>query len=375
MNPVLELTEALVRRESVTPNDAGCQSLLAERLEALGFSCEFLHYGDVSNLYARRGKAAPLLLLLGHTDVVPTGPVEEWSSPPFKPTQREGLLFGRGTADMKGSLAAMIVALERIFAADIATRGSVAFLTTSDEEGAAINGVRRVMQTFAERGEQIDYCLVGEPSSHRRLGDTLRIGRRGSLNVTIQINGMQGHVAYPQLADNPLHRFAPALAELVATEWDEGTEHFPPTSFQVSNLRSGTGAANVIPGELIAQANFRYCPESSAQSLQARVEAVLTAHGLDYECDWALSGKPFFTSGGALIDAAVDATKKETGLAPVLDTGGGTSDGRFVAPTGAQVVELGPVNASIHKIDEHVAVDSLEPLARIYERIIRRLIL
>ncbi len=370
---VLELTEALIRRQSVTPDDAGCQDLIADRLTSIGFSCERLRYGEVDNLYARLGSDGPLLVLLGHTDVVPTGPVEAWSSDPFEPVIRDGYLYGRGAADMKSSLAAMVVALERVVAGGGLT-GSVAMLVTSDEEGVALDGVRRVMETFAERGERIDYCLVGEPSSLEQLGDNLRVGRRGSLNLNLRVLGTQGHVAYPELAENPIHGVAPALAELVATEWDRGNEYFPPTSFQVSNIRAGTGATNVIPGDVEIVANFRFCPESAAEHLQTSVEAVLRKHDLRFECEWALSGNPFITDGGQLVEAAVEAVRAETELDPKLDTGGGTSDGRFVAPTGAQVVELGPVNKSIHKLNENVLVDSLEPLARMYERVVRILV-
>lgn len=371
--PVLALTKSLIERRSVTPADEGCQSILADRLERLGFQCEHLRYGAVDNLYATLGSGAPHLMLLGHTDVVPTGPLDQWTSDPFTPTVRDGLLYGRGAADMKGSLAAMIVALETALADAGTPTGTLSMLVTSDEEGVAIDGVRRVMQMLAARGERIDYCLVGEPSSLATLGDNVRVGRRGSLNLKLTIEGVQGHVAYPELARNPVHEFARALAELVATEWDRGNKFFPPTSFQVSNLRAGTGATNVIPGRVEVDANFRYSPESTAEELQARVEHILERHKLTFDTQWNVSGAPFLTRGGTLVDAVVSAVRDVVGSDPELDTGGGTSDGRFVAPTGADVVELGPVNRSIHKIDEHVDVESLPALARMYANVVQKI--
>ncbi|MBK80150.1 MAG: succinyl-diaminopimelate desuccinylase [Gammaproteobacteria bacterium] len=371
---VLDLCVELVRRASVTPDDAGCQALLGARLEALGFDCRAMPFGSVDNLWAVRGRAGPLVVFAGHTDVVPTGPESAWSSPPFEPTLRDGFLYGRGTADMKGSLAAMIVATERFLADHPDPAGRIGFLITSDEEGPAVDGTRAVMGALTDAGESIDYCVVGEPSSGAALGDTVRIGRRGSLNGRLTVLGVQGHVAYPHLADNPIHRLAPALAELAATSWDDGNAHFPPTSFQASNIAAGTGAGNVVPGELVLDFNFRFSTEQTADGLQQRVEAILARHGLRYELTWTLSGEPFLTGPGRLIDATCEAIEAVAGLRPELSTSGGTSDGRFIAPAGAEVVELGPGNATIHKIDERVAVAELEPLAEIYRGILERLL-
>ena len=373
-SPTLALACELIRRPSVTPEDAGCQAILAERLARLDFATEPMPFAEVDNLWARRGGDGPLLVLLGHTDVVPTGPLEEWSSPPFEPTIRDGHLHGRGAADMKGSVAAMVTALERFVARHPKHDGSVALLVTSDEEGPSVNGVRRVMETLGGRGERIDWCLVGEPSSTDRLGDTVKIGRRGSLGGTITVRGVQGHIAYPHLARNPIHDMARLLAKLADTVWDEGGEHFPPTSFQVSNVTAGTGADNVIPGHAEALFNFRYSTRHDRDSLVTAVESACRDLGLDHRIDWRLSGEPFLTEPGRLIEAVGDAVESVAGYRPELSTAGGTSDGRFVAPTGAEVVELGPVNASIHSIDEHVLVADLDRLSEMYQRVIARLL-
>ena len=373
-SPTLALACDLIRRASVTPEDAGCQAVLAARLAPLGFRIETMRFGDVDNLWARRGGDGPLLVLLGHTDVVPPGPVEEWTSPPFEPTVRDGYLHGRGAADMKGSVAAMVTAIERFVDRRPQHDGSVALLVTSDEEGPSVNGVRRVMETLGGRGERIDWCLVGEPSSTDRLADTVKIGRRGSLNGAIVVRGVQGHVAYPHLARNPVHDLARLLAKLADTVWDEGSEHFPPTSFQVSNVTAGTGADNVIPGHAEAVFNFRYSTRHDRDSLVAAVESACRDLGLDCRIDWRHSGGPFLTEPGALIDAVGDAVASVAGYRPELSTAGGTSDGRFVAPTGAEVVELGPVNATIHSVDERVLATDLDRLSEMYERVIARLL-
>ena len=366
MSKVLDLTIELCGRPSVTPDDAGCQELIGARLAQAGFMVEHLPFEGVSNLWAHHGSGAPVTILLGHTDVVPPGPVEQWSAPPFLPTVRDGRLYARGAADMKGSVAAMTLALESYVRDHPAHAGTVGMLLTSDEEGEARDGVRRVVETFQRRGQRIDYCIVGEPSSQKRVGDVVRIGRRGSLHGHLKVRGVQGHVAFPKLALNPIHAFSPALRTLTRKVWDRGDEHFPPTGFQVTNIHSGTGVFNVIPGELTVDFNFRYAPASGAESLIQAVEAILVRNRLDYRIAWDLSGAPYFTPPGALLDAVSRAANEITGITPRPDTGGGTSDGRFVAPMGAQVVELGPVNASIHKIDEHVAVSDLEALERIY---------
>jgi succinyl-diaminopimelate desuccinylase len=370
MTPTLELACDLIQRPSVTPDDQGCQELLATRLEPLGFQIESLRFGDVDNLWARHGSDAPLFVFAGHTDVVPPGPLEEWSSNPFQPDIRDGHLYGRGAADMKGSIAAMVTACERFLAANDGHTGSIAFLITSDEEGPAINGTVKVIEQLAGRGEHIDWCLVGEPSSQQQVGDMIKIGRRGSLNGALRVHGQQGHVAYPQLADNPIHSAAPALAELVATEWDQGNDHFPPTTFQISSIRAGTGTSNVIPGELEVDFNLRFSTESSAESLQSRIRNILSVHGLDCELDWNLCGQPFLTEPGALVAAVSTAIREITGLETALSTSGGTSDGRFIAPTGSQVVELGPPNTTIHQINENVNVDNLQKLTLVYEKIL-----
>jgi len=372
MSDVVDLTCELIRRASVTPDDAGCQALIAARLERAGFAIERLRFGEVDNLWATHGAGAPVFVFLGHTDVVPTGPVEAWSSPPFEPVVRDGRLYGRGAADMKSGVAAMVVAIEDFVREHPDHRGTIALLLTSDEEGAAIDGVRRIADLFRERRQRIDACVVGEPSSKARLGDLIRIGRRGSLTGRLLVRGVQGHVAYPDKADNPIHRLAPALAELAATRWDDGDEAFPPTSFQISNLNSGTGADNVIPGELRAVFNFRFGTASTAQGLRERLEAILHKHGIDFAIDWWLSGEPFLTQDGPLRRATLAAIREHCGIEPEQSTGGGTSDGRFIAPLGAEVVELGVCNATIHKVDECVAVDDLERLPALYRAIARR---
>lgn len=374
MSAVLDLACELIRRASVTPEDAGCQDLVAAWLEAAGFAVTHLPFGQVQNLWATHGQGAPVLCFLGHTDVVPSGPVAAWRSPPFEPEVREGCLYGRGAADMKGAVAAMVLALEDFVRTDPDHPGTVALLLTSDEEGDAIDGVRRVAQHFRETGQRIDACVVGEPTASRALGDTVRIGRRGSLTGTLSVRGVQGHVAYPQLADNPVHRALPALTELAARRWDEGSADFPPTSFQIANLAAGTGASNVIPGAFEVQFNLRYGPRWSAQALIEAIEATLRAHALDFSVDWHRSGDPFHTQDGTLRRAVRAAVVEATGLVPQENTAGGTSDGRFIAPLGAQVVEVGPVNASIHKIDENVPLADLDALPALYLAIARRML-
>lgn len=373
-DPTIDLLCELIRCPSVTPDDAGCQELLIGRLEAVGFGCESMPFSDVSNLWARRGSDAPILCFAGHTDVVPPGAAGAWESGPFEAEIRDGNLYGRGAADMKSSLAAMIVAIERFVAASPDHRGSIALLITSDEEGVARNGTLKVIETLSQRGETIDWCVIGEPSSHRRLADVVRVGRRGSLSADLTIKGVQGHVAYPEHVDNPIRRFAPVLDELHSKVWDSGNENFPPTSFEVVDLRSSGGAANVTPQELHASFNFRYSTEWHHQDLQSEVVHILDHADLDYELAWHLSGEPFLTEPGALIDAVEDAVRKHTGCTPKLSTGGGTSDGRFIAPSGAQVVELGPVNASIHKVNEHVKVEDVPRLAEMYRQIMENLL-
>jgi succinyl-diaminopimelate desuccinylase len=373
LSPVLALASALIARRSVTPDDGGCQALLAERLTAAGFAVEHLPFGAVQNLLAWHGEGGPLTLFLGHTDVVPPGPESAWTSPPFQPTVRDGVLYGRGAADMKGGVAAFTVALERFVAAHPVHRGRVGLMLTSDEEGEAVDGVARVVEALTARGERIDYCIVGEASSRERLGDVVRIGRRGSLHGRLRVRGVQGHVAYPERAVNPLHRLAPALAELCATRWDEGDADFPPTSFQISNLHAGTGALNVVPGEALLDFNFRHGTASSAASLRQRVEAILSRHRLDFELAWSESAAPFLTGAGRLLDAVRDALREALAIETAPDTGGGTSDGRFVAATGAEVIELGPINASIHQVDEHARVEDLDRLAEVYQAILTRL--
>jgi len=366
----LALAVDLIARPSVTPQDEGCQALIAQRLSRIGFQPEAMRFGEVDNLWLRRGNASPLLCFAGHTDVVPTGPLESWTSDPFQPEIRDGHLYGRGAADMKSSLAAFVTAIERFVSEHPNHPGSIALLLTSDEEGPARDGTVRVVEALHKRGERIDYCVVGEPTSVKRLGDMIKNGRRGSLSGAIAVKGSQGHVAYPHLARNPVHLFAPALAELSAAIWDEGNEYFPPTTWQVSNIHAGTGATNVIPGELTAHFNFRFSPESTVEDLQKRTAAILDRHQLDYRIDWSLSGNPFMTRPGRLVEAVDRAVTTVAGISPELSTTGGTSDGRFIANICNEVVELGPVNASIHKIDENVSVADIDDLSRIYHQIL-----
>lgn len=374
MSATLDLAIELISRPSVTPEDAGCQPYLATRLAPLGFVAEHLRFGDVDNLWLRRGTTAPVFCFAGHTDVVPPGPLAAWDSPPFEPTIRDGMLYGRGAADMKGSIAAFTVACENFLRKHPNHQGSIAFLITSDEEGPSINGTVKVVEVLEQRKEKIDWCLVGEPSSSCCVGDVVKNGRRGSLNGVLTVIGQQGHVAYPHLADNPIHRVAPALAELVSIEWDKGNEFFPATSFQISNIRGGTGANNVIPGTVTVEFNFRFSTEQTEAGLREQVEAILQRHGLRYELEWTLSGNPFLTARGELVAASVAAIRQVSGQDTELSTSGGTSDGRFIAPTGAQVMELGPVNKTIHKINECVAVADLDTLTIIYEKILERLL-
>ena len=374
MSETLELAKNLVGRASVTPKDAGCQKLMRERLEAIGFRSEDLAFGDVSNLWARRGDHRPLLVFAGHTDVVPPGPLEQWHSDPFTPDIRDGMLYGRGAADMKGSLAAMITACEAFIAAHPDHQGSIGFLITSDEEGPAVDGTVKVVDHLENKGEHIDLCLVGEPSSSRYAGDVIKNGRRGSLNGMLLVHGKQGHVAYPHLATNPVHLAAPALAELISMEWDQGNAHFPPTSFQISNLQAGTGAENIIPGNLNVMFNLRYSTELTEQKIRDRIHAILDRYQLDYTLEWRLSGEPFLTPAGDLVDAARAAIREVAHIETTLSTSGGTSDGRFIAPTGAQVLELGPINATIHQVNECVAVAALDELSGIYRRILEKLL-
>ena len=372
--PTLELTRALIARPSVTPEDAGCLELIAARLAPLGFTCERIDGGGVSNLWARRGTARPLLVFAGHTDVVPTGPLDAWTSNPFAPTERDGLLFGRGAADMKASLAAFVTSIEAFVAAHPNHAGSIALLLTSDEEGDATHGTTLVVETLRARGEALDYCIVGEPTSTATLGDTIKNGRRGSLSGRLTVKGVQGHIAYPQLAKNPIHLAAPALAELAAEKWDDGNEYFPPTSWQMSNIKAGTGATNVIPGTLEVLFNFRFATVHSADELKARGHAILERHGLDYDLAWTLGGKPFLTPRGSLVAAMEAAIRDTLAISPALSTTGGTSDGRFIADICPQVVEFGPVNATIHKLNECIALDAIEPLSAIYRRALENLL-
>ncbi len=374
LSPVTQLTGELISRRSVTPTDEGCQDIIGDRLKKLGFTLESMFFEDTLNLWARKGDQDPVFCFAGHTDVVPTGPEENWTYPPFTPTIVGDTLYGRGAADMKGSLAAMVVATERFIAENPDHKGSIAFLITSDEEGPFINGTVRVMDTLMQRDEKITWCVVGEPSSTATVGDVIKVGRRGSLSGNLTIKGIQGHVAYPQLAKNPYHESALALAELVQIEWDQGNEFFPPTSFQISNINGGTGATNVIPGSLNVLFNLRYSTETTAENIINTIEQHLDSHQLDYSIDWTFNGLPFLTEHGELLDAAVDAVSSVTDTQPELLTTGGTSDGRFIAPTGAKVIELGPVNASIHKVDEHVSVSDLDKLSEMYLNILRNLL-
>lgn len=375
MSATLELTKDLVSRPSVTPEDFGCQQLLADRLAKIGFTIEHLRFGDTDNIWARRGTQSPVLAFAGHTDVVPTGPEQNWTSAPFEPVIRDGLLYGRGTADMKGSIAAFVTACERFVAEYDHHNGSIAFLITSDEEGPATGGTVKVIETLEARGEKIDWCLVGEPSSTNKVGDIVKNGRRGSINGRLTINGKQGHIAYPHLAENPIHLLTPALTELCEIEWDQGNADFPPTSFQVSNISSGTGVTNVIPGTAEVIFNFRYSTEVTHEQLQQRVKSILDNHQLNYDLIWQLSGKPFRTASGALVDAVKSAIKTITGYETELSTSGGTSDGRFIAPTGAQVIELGPLNATIHQVDECISIADLDTLSTIYQNLLSTLLI
>ena len=374
MSKTLAITEQLIALDSVTPEDKGCQRTLISLLEPLGFQCETIQSGEVTNLWARRGTTKPLVVFAGHTDVVPTGPVNQWQSAPFTPTHRDGKLFGRGAADMKTSIAAFVVASEEFIAAHPAHKGSIGFLITSDEEGPATDGTVVVCDILKARGEQLDYCIVGEPTSVGALGDTIKNGRRGTMSGKLTIKGTQGHIAYPQLAKNPIHLFAPAMAELVTEVWDHGNEYYLPTSWQISNIHSGTGASNVIPGDAVIDFNFRFCTASTAESLQERVHAILDKHALNYDLKWTIGGHPFLTPKGNLSDALADAIRAETGIETELSTTGGTSDGRFIAKICPQVVEFGPPNASIHKIDEHIEVQYIDPLKNIYRRTLENLL-
>ncbi|NWA60798.1 succinyl-diaminopimelate desuccinylase [Pantoea sp. B9002] len=371
--PVIELAQQLIRRPSLSPDDAGCQALLIARLEAIGFTVEPMHIGDTLNFWATRGQGETLAFA-GHTDVVPPGDANRWISPPFEPSIRDGMLFGRGAADMKGSLAAMVVAAERFVAANPQHKGRLAFLITSDEEASAVNGTVKVVERLMARNERMDYCLVGEPSSTEIVGDVVKNGRRGSMTANLTLHGVQGHVAYPHLADNPVHRAMPALNELVETVWDEGNEFFPPTSMQIANVQAGTGSNNVIPGEFFVQFNFRFSTQLTDQMIKDRVAELLDRHQLRYTLEWNVSGQPFLTSRGKLVDAVVNAVAHYNEIKPQLLTTGGTSDGRFIARMGAQVVELGPVNATIHKINECVKASDLQMLSRMYQRIMEQLI-
>ena len=374
MSETLALLKDLISRESVTPEDAGCQDVLVERLSQHGFNEERLNFDDTQNIWLRRGQAKPLLTFLGHTDVVPPGPLDRWDSPPFEPTIRDGKLYGRGAADMKGGIACFITAVERFIANHPDHKGSIAVMITSDEEGIATNGVVKVVEVLEKRNEKIDWCLVGEPSSDKKIGDVIRVGRRGSLCAKLTIHGIQGHVAYPEIAENPIHTFVPALKELTEEVWDNGNQFFPPTSLQVSNINSGTGAENIIPGNVEVQFNLRFCTELNEQTIKQRTAAIFDKYDFNYDLQWRLSGNPFLTTNGALIDAAHAAIKQVTGFETLDDTGGGTSDGRFIAPTGAQVIELGPLNESIHKINENVGIDDLEVLSKIYENMLIELL-
>lgn len=374
MSDTLELSKDLISRPSITPDDMGCQALLADRLSKIGFKIENMRFGETDNLWARRGNDGPLFTFAGHTDVVPTGPENNWKFPPFEPTIDDGMLYGRGTADMKSSIACMVTACERFVRQNPDHNGSIAFLITSDEEGPAHDGTVKVIETLEARNEKIDWCLVGEPSSTNKVCDVIKNGRRGSIGCTLKVKGKQGHVAYPHLAKNPIHEFAPVLKILIETEWDQGNEYFPPTTFQVSNIHSGTGATNVIPGDCEVVFNFRFSTAITDTQIRQRVEALLNEHGVEYEIDWALSGQAFITEKGELVNATQKAIKDSCGFESELSTAGGTSDGRFIAPTGAQVVELGPLNATIHQVNECVAVNDLETLSEVYEKMLVNLL-
>ncbi len=374
MSDTLSLAKALIARRSLTPDDAGCQDILIERLEKLGFKIERMRFGNVDNFWARHGTAAPIVAFAGHTDVVPSGPVESWFSPPFEPTMRDGLLYGRGAADMKTSLAAFITAIEAFLAQHPNHAGSIALLITSDEEGVAVDGTVRVVEALRARGESIDYCVVGEPTSNKQVGDTIKNGRRGSLSGTLTVKGVQGHIAYPHLVKNPIHLAAPAIAELAATIWDNGNEYFPSTSWQISNIKGGTGATNVVPGTLDILFNFRFSTASTEQGLKDKVHAILDKHGLEYDLAWELSGKPYLTAEGSLVAAISKAIQQSYGITPELSTTGGTSDGRFIADICPQVIEFGPLNATIHKLNECVGVADIEPLKLTYQRTLENLL-
>lgn len=374
MSATLDLAKQFISKASVTPEDAGCQDILSDYLTSSGFNAETMQFEDVTNLWLRRGDATPLVVFAGHTDVVPTGPEAEWDSPPFTPTIRDGKLFGRGAADMKSSIAAMAVACDRFISANPNHKGSIAFLITSDEEGPSINGTVKVVEALQTRNESIDMCIVGEPSSSNTLGDVIKNGRRGSLSARLTVNGVQGHVAYPHLAKNPVHEFAPALSDLTSMEWDAGNEFFPATTFQISNINAGTGANNVIPGSLVVDFNLRFSTEITADEIKTKIIAVLDDHHLEYQIDWHLSGNPFFCKPGELTQACEQAIHETVNIKAELTTGGGTSDGRFIAPTGAQVVELGPVNESIHKVNECVDVEALDQLTDIYQKVLEKLL-
>ncbi|MDH4216421.1 MAG: succinyl-diaminopimelate desuccinylase [Gallionella sp.] len=368
MSETLQLAKTLIARRSLTPDDAGCQEILIGRLQQLGFKIERMRCGDVDNFWARRGTTKPVVAFAGHTDVVPSGPSEAWLSPPFEPTIRDGMLYGRGAADMKTSVAAFITAIEAFLAQHPDHSGSIALLVTSDEEGVAVDGTVRVVEALQARGETIDFCIVGEPTSDKRVGDTIKNGRRGSLSGTLTVKGIQGHIAYPHLLKNPIHLAAPAIAELAATTWDNGNEYFPPTSWQISNINGGTGATNVVPGTVEVLFNFRFSTASTEQSLKDKFHAILDRHGFEYEIEWELSGKPYLTAKGSLVEAISQAIKQAYGITPELSTSGGTSDGRFIADICPQVIEFGPLNATIHKLNECVAVDDIEPLRHVYQR-------
>jgi succinyl-diaminopimelate desuccinylase len=374
MSATLSLLKQLIAQPSLTPNDAGCQAIISERLSAAGFKCEPMRFEDVDNLWARLGTASPLVVFAGHTDVVPTGPLSEWTSPPFEPTERNGCVYGRGAADMKSGLAAMVVATENFLKKKPAFKGSIGFLITSDEEGPSLNGTKRVIETLEARDEKIEYCIIGEASSEQQLGDQIRVGRRGSLHGKLIIHGKQGHVAFPDLAINPIHTAALALHQLAQENWDNGNESFPKTTFQISNIHAGTGAANVIPGSLEVLFNFRFSTAVTVDELKHRVATILTNATLSFDLDWNCSAQPFLTKHGLLVQATTDAIKELTGLSVNLSTGGGTSDGRFIAPTGAEVIELGPLNASVHQINEHTSIADLETLTEVYEGILVNLL-
>ena len=375
MSRTLALTEELIALSSVTPDDKGCQQRMADLLAPLGFMCESISSGGVTNLWARRGTTQPCLVFAGHTDVVPTGPLDKWTTPPFQPSQRDGRLYGRGAADMKTSLAAMVVACEEFVAAHPGHKGSIAFLVTSDEEGPATDGTVIVCDRLQARGEKLDYCIVGEPTSVSQLGDMIKNGRRGSMSGRLVVHGVQGHIAYPHLAKNPIHLAVPALTQLVAEKWDDGNEYYLPTSWQMSNIHGGAGASNIIPGEVVIDFNFRFSTASTVEGLQQRVQAILDQHGLEYKLDWSISGMPFLTARGELSDALTSAIRSETGVKTELSTSGGTSDGRFIARICPQVIEFGPTNASIHQIDENIGLDEIEPLKNIYRRTMENLLL